>query len=251
MIKSEFYKNTITYDNLVKLIISAQNGNMYSKNKLIKLNTGLVNKCILKFIPSGLDYDDLFQLGCIGLLKAINKFNPNLGFIFSSYAVPMIEGEIKRFLRDDGIIKVSRDLKYINWKVKKYKDQYFKKTGKELSLDELSLILEIDKEKIKSSILATSPIEYFDIYSSTDGELCSLDLANNVVKDDEIPYTILIELKEIINNLPKLEASVIKLRYFNDFTQGKTGKILGLSQVQVSRLEKKAIKTISKEYQNY
>ena len=97
MEKSEFYTKVIDYNNMLELINSAQKGDLVSKNKLIKLNIGLVNKAILKFLPSGLDREDLIQLGCIGLLKAINRFKPSLGFMFSSYAVPMIDGEIKRF----------------------------------------------------------------------------------------------------------------------------------------------------------
>lgn len=249
MEKSEFYTKVIDYNNMLELINSAQKGDLISKNKLIKLNIGLVNKAILKFLPSGLDREDLIQLGCIGLLKAINRFKPSLGFMFSSYAVPMIDGEIKRFLRDDGIIKVSRELKYINWKVKKYKDKYFKTTGKEISLDELSLALDIDKDKIQASLIALSPVEFFDIYDSKlDGDIIKIDLSNNLVKEDEIDYTILVELNEIIDDLPELESKVIKLRYFNDFTQEKVGKILGISQVQVSRIERKALKLLQKEY---
>lgn len=187
MEKSEFYTKVIDYNNMLELINSAQKGDLISKNKLIKLNIGLVNKAILKFLPSGLDREDLIQLGCIGLLKAINRFKPSLGFMFSSYAVPMIDGEIKRFLRDDGIIKVSRELKYINWKVKKYKDKYFKTTGKEISLDELSSALDIDKDKIQASLIALSPVEFFDIYDSKlDGDIIKIDLSNNLVKEDEI-----------------------------------------------------------------
>ena len=113
-IKSKFYENILSYDELLNLIESAQNGDLISKNKLLKLNIGLINKVVLKYISSGLEKDDLFQLGCIGLIKAIDGFNPSLGYMFSSYAIPMIEGEIKRFLRDDGIIKVSRELKGIH-----------------------------------------------------------------------------------------------------------------------------------------
>lgn len=251
MEKSEFYTKVIDYNNMLELINSAQKGDLISKNKLIKLNIGLVNKAILKFLPSGLDREDLIQLGCIGLLKAINRFKPSLGFMFSSYAVPMIDGEIKRFLRDDGIIKVSRELKYINWKVKKYKDKYFKTTGKEILLDELSLALDIDKDKIQASLIALSPVEFFDIYDSKlDGDIIKIDLSNNLVKEDEIDYTILVELNEIIDDLPELESKVIKLRYFNDFTQEKVGKILGISQVQVSRIERKALKLLQKEYKS-
>ena len=152
-------------------------------------------------------------------------------------------------MRDDGIIKVSRELKYINWKVKKYKDKYFKTTGKEISLDELSSALDIDKDKIQSSLIALSPVEFFDIYDSKlDGDIIKIDLSNNLVKEDEIDYTILVELNEIIDDLPELESKVIKLRYFNDFTQEKVGKILGISQVQVSRIERKALKLLQKEY---
>lgn len=247
--KSKFYQNTLNYGEILSLIESAQNGDLISKNKLLKLNTGLINKVVLKYLSSGLEKDDLFQLGCIGLVKAIDRFNPSLGYMFSSYAVPMIEGEIKRFLRDDGIIKVSRELKGIHWKIKKYKDFIFKETGREPKLEELSAQLNIPIEKIKLSLIALSPVEYFETYDP-ENEYFQLDLENNVVKEDELSYSDLIELNEIIDNMPEMERKVLKLRYFDDFTQTTVGKILGISQVQVSRLEKKAIQLLKNEYIN-
>lgn len=247
--KSKFYQNTLNYGEILTLIESAQNGDLISKNKLLKLNTGLINKVVLKYLSSGLEKDDLFQLGCIGLVKAIDRFNPSLGYMFSSYAVPMIEGEIKRFLRDDGIIKVSRELKGIHWKIKKYKDFIFKETGREPKLEELSAELNIPIEKIKLSLIALSPVEYFETYDP-ENEYFQLDLENNVVKEDELSYSDLIELNEIIDNMPEMERKVLKLRYFDDFTQTTVGKILGISQVQVSRLEKKAIQLLKNEYTN-
>lgn len=169
--------------------------------------------------------------------------------MFSSYAVPLIEGEIKRFLRDDGIIKISRELKSIGWKVRKYKTQYFKKTGKEAELQLISKELNIPIEKIKSALIALSPVEYFNTYDA-ENEYTQLDLSNNIIREDSIPYTELIELNEIIDELPDLEKKVMKLRYFEDFTQAKTGEILGISQVQVSRIERKALMLLKKEYIN-
>lgn len=247
--KSKFYQNILNYGEILHLIELAQNGDLISKNKLLKLNTGLINKVVLKYSSSGLENDDLFQLGCIGLIKAIDRFKPSLGYMFSSYAVPMIEGEIKRFLRDDGIIKVSRELKGIHWKIKKYKDFIFKETGREPKLEELSSELDIPIEKIKLSLIALSPVEYFESYNP-ENEYFQLDLENNVVKEDEIPYTDLIELNEIIDNMPEIERKVLKLRYFDDLTQAKVGEILGISQVQVSRLERRAIQTLKNEYLN-
>ncbi len=294
--KSKFYNKVVSYDEILSLISLAQKGDLKSKNKLIKLNIGLVKKAVSKFSFSSLDNDDLYQLGCIGLVKAIERFDPALGNMFSSYAVPLIEGEIKRFLRDDGIIKISRELKTIGWKAKKYKTQYFKKTGKEASLQALSKELNIPIEKIQSALIALSPVEYFNIYESdseytqldlsnniimedsipytelielneiidelpdlekkvfniyeSDSEYTQLDLSNNIIMEDSIPYTELIELNEIIDELPDLEKKVMKLRYFEDFTQAKTGEILGISQVQVSRIERKALMLLKKEYTN-
>ena len=247
--KSDFYDRIASYDEILSLIASAQNGDLAAKNKLIKINIGLVKKSISKYLNCGLDKDDLFQLGCIGLIKAIDRFNISLGYMFSSYAVPLIDGEIKRFLRDDGIIKISRELKTICWKVKKYKSQYFKKTGNEASLEYLSKELSIPIEKIKSALIALSPVEFFNTYES-ENKYLQLDLSNNIVKEEEVSYVDLIELNEIINELPELERKVMKLRYFHDFTQSKVGDILGISQVQVSRIEKKALMFLKKEYLN-
>lgn len=247
--KSKFYNKVISYDEILYLISLAQKGDLKSKNKLIKLNIGLVKKAVAKFSFSSLDSDDLYQLGCIGLVKAIERFDPALGNMFSSYAVPLIEGEIKRFLRDDGIIKISRELKGIGWKVRKYKTQYFKKTGKEAELQLISKELNIPIEKIKSALIALSPVEYFNTYDA-ENEYTQLDLSNNIIREDSIPYTELIELNEIIDELPDLEKKVMRLRYFKDFTQAKTGEILGISQVQVSRIERKALMLLKKEYIN-
>ncbi|WP_300276938.1 sigma-70 family RNA polymerase sigma factor [Peptacetobacter sp.] len=248
---TDFYNNVISYDEILNLILLAQNGDVASKNKLVTVNLGLVNKIVSKFSFSGFDRDDIFQLGCIGLLKAIDRFNPSLGYMFSSYAVPMIEGEIKRFLRDDGIIKISRDLKEINWKVKKYKDFYFKKTGFEPSLDEISNILNIEKDKIKSSLEATASVEFFNKSSQNfDTEYNKLASENTFSKNSNFLPTDSIEVNEIVENLPPLESEVLKLRYFDDLTQKKVGNILGISQVQVSRVEKKALSLFKKEYFN-
>lgn len=246
---TDFYNNVISYDEILNLILLAQNGDVSSKNKLVTVNLGLVNKIVSKFSFSGFDRDDIFQLGCIGLLKAIDRFNPSLGYMFSSYAVPMIEGEIKRFLRDDGIIKISRDLKEINWKVKKYKDFYFKKTGFEPSLDEISNILNIEKDKIKSSLEATASVEFFNKSSQNfDTEYNKLASENTFSKNSNFLPTDSIEVNEIVENLPPLESDVLKLRYFDDLTQKKVGNILGIPQVQVSRIEKKALFLFKKEY---
>lgn len=247
--KNNFYENVISYDEILNLIILAQKGDSISKNKLIKVNIGLVNKAVSKFSFSGFDRDDLFQLGCIGLLKAIERFNPSLGFMFSSYAVPMIEGEIKRFMRDDGIIKISRDLKEINWKIKKYKDFYFKKTGLEPTIDEIEKVLNIDKNKIKSSLIAMSPVEFFNSYNQNfDGESFEHTFYNKINIENDISEIDKFEMHDIIDHLPKLESDILKLRYFDDLTQSNVGKLLGISQVQVSRVEKKALNLFKKEY---
>ena len=245
--KSNFYNKHLNYKDFLDLIKSAQSGDLDSKNKLIKLNIGLVKKEIMKYLSSGLDVEDLFQLGCIGLLKAIDRFNPSLGYMFSSYAVPLIDGEIRRFVRDDGIIKISRELKTINWKVKKLRDNYTKKTGKELSLDEISKNLDIPIDKIKQSFLALSPVEYFESYNS-EKKFFQLDLENNVLKEKEFSYVDLIELKDLVDDLSEIEQKIIKMRYVNDFTQEKIGRILGMSQVQISRMEKAALLKLKKEY---
>ncbi|QQQ86336.1 sigma-70 family RNA polymerase sigma factor [Peptacetobacter hiranonis] len=135
----------------------------------------------------------------------------------------------------------------MDWTYKK--TQYFKKTGKEAELQLISKELNIPIEKIKSALIALSPVEYFNTYDA-ENEYTQLDLSNNIIREDSIPYTELIELNEIIDELPDLEKKVMKLRYFEDFTQAKTGEILGISQVQVSRIERKALMLLKKEYTN-
>ena len=220
----------------------AQNGDDKSKEILITSNTLLVKSIVYRFKNKGVDYDDLFQLGCMGLLKAIYNFDESFNVRFSTYAVPMIVGEIKRFLRDDGEIKVSRIIKYQAYKIARFNEEYQRRNGCEPTVEIISKALDISEGDVvlalDSSKMTVSLYETFD-----DGEDKSQSLIDKIpspISEDDVVESIY--LKQLLSKLSKREQKVIILRYFRDKTQGEVSKILGVSQVQVSRLESKILK---------
>ncbi|KXZ39385.1 RNA polymerase sporulation-specific sigma factor [Alkalithermobacter thermoalcaliphilus JW-YL-7 = DSM 7308] len=238
----------LSHEETIELIKRAQNGDNMAKEILTESNLGLVRSIVNKFLNIGYERDDLFQLGCIGLIKAIYKFNDDYNVKFSTYAVPMILGEIKRHLRDDGIIKVSRSLKQINSKVKAQSEILSKKLGREPTIQEISDVLGVSKEDIVMALESNSCVDYlYDVIHDEGGSpVCLIDKISQDKQESDNKIVDNILLKEVLNKLDKRERQIIILRYFEDRTQSEIGKMLGISQVQVSRIEKKVLEKIRK-----
>ena len=235
-------KVLLSHRETMELILMAQKGDKEAKDKLVRHNIGLVKSVLRGFTNRGYDVDDLFQIGSIGLLKAIDKFDLAYDVRFSTYAVPMITGEIKRFLRDDGIIKVSRSLKQTANKVKYTKENLSKVLGREPTINEISEELNIDKEEIVMALESSYYPEYlYDVVHQNEGNPLYVIDKITLDEDDEEDIIDNLLLKEMLSQLKERDRQVIILRYFKDKTQVEVAKVLGISQVQVSRIEKRII----------
>ena len=230
--------------NLIKL---AQKGDKEAKNRLVAGNFPLIKAVLRRYQHKGVSYEDLYQLGCVGFLKAINNFDEKFGVKFSTYAVPMIAGEIKRFLRDDGIIKVSRAIKALSIKLKNYIEE-FKKRGEESpSIEELAEVFNEDKETIVFAL--DSSKETVSIYEKTDDKSENApNLIDKIIcydKNEDIIENLV--LKNEIEKLDARDKQILILRYFRGKTQSEVGQMLGVSQVQVSRIEAKIIEHLKQK----
>lgn len=221
-----------------ELIRLAQSGDREAGEALINENTGLIWSVAKRFIGRGTETDDLYQLGCLGFLKAVEGFDLEFGTQFSTYAVPKIAGEIRRFLRDDGAIKVSRTLKEQAAVIKSMRNQLTSALGREPTIQEISNQTGFSPEEIAMAETATACTE--SIHREMGEEGFSLE---NVLTDTESEEKLLekIALRQAMEKLPERERMVIQLRYFHSLTQERVSKVLGVSQVQVSRIEKKAL----------
>ena len=220
------------------LIKRSQAGDEEAKELLLQENSGLIWSVAKRFIGRGAESDDLYQLGCLGFIKAIDGFDLHFGTQFSTYAVPKISGEIRRFLRDDGAVKVSRGIKERSVAIKTVRSHLLQTNGAEPTLQEIAEITGFTLEEIAVAESATAAVESIQQQTGEDG--FSLE---SILTDTESEEVLLekIALRQGINRLPEKEALVIKLRYFHGLTQQQTSKILVVSQVQVSRIEKKAL----------
>lgn len=229
------------YNDNIKNIKLAQEGKEEAMEELIKNNSGLVWNIVKRFTGRGIEAEDLYQIGTIGLIKAIKRFDTTLEVQLSTYAVPYILGEIKRFIRDDGIIKISRQTKELSIKIKGLQKEYLNKRGEDISISELSKILEVSKEEIAAAIESTNPVDsiYSNESTSDDSRMLIEKISND--KDEYSALLNNITLKEVINTLDDREREVILLRFYKEQTQSQVGKILGITQVQVSRIEKKIL----------
>ncbi|MGB7605071.1 MAG: RNA polymerase sporulation sigma factor SigF [Lutisporaceae bacterium] len=235
----------ITQLEFEELISRAQNGDTGAENFMVENNIGLVRSVVKKFLNRGCEYDDLMQIGSIGLLKAIKKFDLSFNVKFSTYAIPMIMGEIKRFLRDDGIIKVSRNLKEIANKAHIIREVLEKDFGREPTISELASELDISKEELVmalDSVHLTQSL-YETIHHDEGSPILLIDKIE-YSEDEDIEIVDKITLKEVLTNLEPRERQIIMLRYFKDKTQCQVAEVLGMSQVQVSRVEKKILAKI-------
>lgn len=252
------------------LIAQAQSGDQQAKEKLVEQNLGLVGSIVKRFEHRGHDKEELFQIGSIGLMKAIDKFDDTYQTAFSTYAVPLISGEIKRFLRDDGLVRVSRSLKENGWKIKKAAEKISQEKGREATMQELAKETGLTHEDVIMALDANREVEsiYNCVYQSDGSELY---LADQVVAGNGLGRNVLDKkggsgggyygcsdpekekildgmlLRQLLDGLEERERKLIELRYFGDQTQVQTARQLGMSQVQVSRLEKKILLKMRKE----
>ena len=229
-------------DRTIELIKRAKEGDQEARNQVAAENLGLVRSVVRRFAGRGHDLEDLYQIGCIGLLKCIDKFELAYDVKFSTYAVPMIMGEVKRFLRDDGMVKVSRSLKETAYKVYVMRERMVNENGVETNLEELAVCLEIDKEDIVVALEASSEVEsiYKTIYQNDGNSIYLIDKL--VSSEDESQRAVnQLALEELMSDLDEKEKRIIIMRYFEDKTQTEIAKIVGISQVQVSRIEKKVL----------
>ena len=231
----------MSFEDTLLLIEQVKTGDDRALERLVEENSGLIWSVARHFFGRGVDPDDLYQIGCIGFLKAIQGFDSEYGTQFSTYAVPKISGEIRRFLRDDGTIKVSRGLKEQAQRIRAARNELEQRLGREPSLSELSAATGLCPEDIAAAETATGPTQSLQYESGED----SFSLEN--VLGDYGQEERLIErfaLDEAIKKLPEREQMIISLRFFHGLTQDKTSKAVGVSQVQVSRLERKAIEQL-------
>lgn len=236
-------KSSYNYEDNVELIKLAKNGDKSALNKLVEVNMALVATISKKFLNRGYEYEDIFQIGCMGLVKAVNNFDDQYNVKFSTYAVPMILGEIKRFIRDDGMIKVSRSVKNTAKKLHYDKEALTKKLDRDPTLEELSEYSGVAVEDIVFATESANSLQYlYDTIHQDDGAPVLLidKLSENRQEDNEMVDKI--ALKEALKSLDVKSRQIIMLRYFKDKTQIQVAKMLGISQVQVSRIEKKVLK---------
>ena len=232
-------------DHTIALIQRSHEGDEEAREQLVKENTGLVWCIVKRFYNRGAEAEDLFQIGNIGLLKAIDKFDLSYDVKFSTYAVPMISGEIKRFLRDDGMIKVSRSLKELAYKAYLCQEKLQEQWWRDPTITELSEQLGVEREELTMAMEASGDIEslHKPIYQKEGQEIRLMDkLPQKEEGEDKILNHML--LKQLLEHLDKEERQLIYLRYFANQTQSQVGKEMGISQVQVSRLEKKILKNL-------
>lgn len=225
------------------LIEHMQAGEKEVREVLIEQNLGLVHHIVKRFLNRGYDTEDLFQIGVIGLIKAIDKFDPSFDVKFSTYAVPLIAGEIKRFLRDDGMVKVSRTLKENGSRVKYARERLSLRLNREPTLQEVSKEAGLTIEEVILAMEANVQVEsiYQSVYQNDGNEIYMVDQLADKGKDEQEKMLNHLVIKQLIEGLPETEQKLIRLRYYQDKTQTEVAKMLGISQVQVSRMEKKIL----------
>lgn len=228
--------------NTLELIRLSQMGDTGARNRVITENVGLIWSIVRRFLGRGQEAEDLFQIGCIGLMKAVDKFELSYDVKFSTYAVPMITGEIKRFLRDDGMIKVSRTLKETASRVRKVQETLENEFGREPTLAELAASLQLAEEEIVMALDSSAEVESLNktIYHSDGSDIVLMDkIAEETDQNERLINHM--ALKKIISELDEREQSLIRMRFFEERTQTQVAQVLGISQVQVSRMEKKLL----------
>lgn len=229
-------------------IIRAQNGSEEAMSKIVQNNSGLIWSIVNRFTNRGYAKEDIYQIGCIGLIKAVKRFDTSYNVKITTYSVPYIMGEIKRFIRDDGPIKISRSIKELSYKINEIQRQFINEKGKELTILELADKLNVEKEDIVVALESNRKLESIDeeLYDEEGGGESKISriTAN---KDESGNIIDQICIKELISELETRERQIIILRYYKDKTQTEVAKMLGITQVQVSRIEKKILLDMRKK----
>lgn len=235
-------------DETIRLIGLAHQGDKSARDQLVTDNMGLIWSIARRFAGRGCELEDLFQIGSIGLMKAIDKFDTTYEVRFSTYAVPMITGEIKRFLRDDGMIKVSRSLKEMGLKVKSAREQMTGSLGREPTIDEIAVSLGASREEVAASLDAGAEVESLYRPVGDEASACLMDRLEEKESGEEALLDRMV-LRGLLEGLKEEEREIILRRYFLNQTQSQIAGELGISQVQVSRLEKRILKGMRKRYE--
>ncbi len=239
---------------MTELIRRAQEGDKEARDRMISDNLGLVHSIVRRFENRGCDREELFQTGCIGLIKAIEKFDLSLQLAFSTYAVPMIMGEIRRFLRDDGMVKVSRTLKENGYKISRARELLTNELGREPSIMEIEALTELSREEIVLAIEANRDVEsIYQPVAGNDGDemllVDQLGTASGVYEEPEKEEVLnQLVVAQLLDTLEERERQVIRLRYFENKTQCEVAAALGMSQVQISRLERKILVRLREQF---
>ena len=221
-----------------ELLKRCHDGDQEAKEQILEENTGLIWSIVKRFLGRGAESEDLYQLGCLGFIKAVDGFDPQFGTQFSTYAVPKIAGEIRRFLRDDGAVKVSRSIKERSAIIHMAKHQLLTDLGREPTVSEIASYTGLSVEDIAEAEVATSAVESIYQTAGEDG-FCLENILSNTESEDVMLERV--SLRQAIESLSEREGMVIKLRFFHGLTQERVSKVLSVSQVQVSRIEKKAL----------
>lgn len=234
-----------------ELLRLAQEGDKEARDRLVQDNIGLVWSIVKRFGNRGYELEDLFQIGCIGLIKAVDKFDNSFDVRFSTYAVPLIMGEIKRFMRDDGMVKISRTVKENGWKISRAIQKLSQKFGREPTMEEIAEETMMEKEDIVLALEANGEVEsiYKSVYQNDGSEVYLIDQISDTESEGGSVETMInnMVLEQMINELSEIERNIIIMRYFQERTQTEIAKKLGISQVQVSRLEKKILINLRKK----
>lgn len=235
------------YNNDIESIKKAQNGDKQELEKLINENNGLIWSIVRRFNGRGYELEDLYQIGCIGFIKSIQRFDTSFEVKLSTYAVPYMIGEIKRFIRDDGAIKISRSLKELAVKAKEMQKENLMKKGKEITIEEIAKELKVAKEDVALALETTTYVESIESASYTnpkDGNSINLIERISNEKNQEELIANKLTVRQLIDGLEKRDKEVIMLRFYKEKTQTQVAKILGITQVQVSRIERKILQNM-------
>lgn len=232
----------LPHEEVLALIRCAQTGDDAAMDNLVRHNTALVKSIVKKYLGRGVEFDDLFQIGCLGLVKAIQNYDEQFNVRFSTYAVPMIAGEIKRFLRDDGMIKVSRSIKELATKAAAAQERLRRTLGGDPGILELAREVEADPEDIAVALEAVRPhVSLYEHVYDDGSDATLLDRMQQSESGEDTGVVDKILLKELLGQLEARERQLIVLRYFQDKTQSEIARLMGVSQVQISRLENRII----------
>ena len=237
----------ISHEETMALVSQAQQGDETAATILLTENAPLLKSIIKRFLGKHIEYDDLYQIASIGLLKSIKNFSYEHNVRFSTYAVPMIMGEIKRYMRDDGYLKVSRSLKTLSSKITRYVDEIIKNGGESPTIDEIAKQFNIEPTEVIFAMDATKiPVSLYEKANDSDGK--QTELIEHLPTDDDKKMLDKVILKDMLTKLQPREQKIVILRYFRDMTQGEIAHKLGVSQVQISRLENRILKKLKELY---